>query len=218
MAPLVLYHFPGSPPSRSALLVIRNLELDVEVKIVNLFAGEQHAEEFLAINPEHTVPTLVDEDYVLWESKAIVTYLAEQYKPGCSMYPNDPKKRGIINQRLQYDSGTLFAALRNIVSSVLRSGETVISQKQKDTMHQALAKLETYLDGCDWAAGDECSLADLCLLANVASLKEMGVGFGTFPNINGWYERCQMLPGFEENNEGAIFLGSAIKSKLEEPY
>uniref|UniRef100_A0A182IUB8 glutathione transferase n=1 Tax=Anopheles atroparvus TaxID=41427 RepID=A0A182IUB8_ANOAO len=218
MAPLVLYHFPASPPSRSVLLVFRNLELDVEVKIVNILAGEQLAEEFRAINPEHTVPTLADEDYVLWESKAIVTYLAEQYKPGCPMYPNDPKKRGLINQRLHYDSCILFAAMRNIVSAVLRSGETVIPQEKKDTLHQALEKMEAYLDGCDWVAGDECTLADLCLLANVSTVKEMGVGFDAFPNINGWYERCQELPGFDENNEGAALLANIIKSKLDEPY
>ncbi|XP_035793504.1 glutathione S-transferase 1-1-like [Anopheles albimanus] len=219
MAPLVLYHFPGSPPSRSALLVLRNLDLDVEVKIVNLFAGEHMAEEYLAINPEHTVPTLVDEDYVLWESKAIAAYLTEQYKPGCSLYPNDPKKRGLIQHRLFFDSGTLFPALRQILTPVLRDGATVISQEQKDTLHRALGRMESYLQqGNEWIAGDECSLADLCALATIATIHHLGVSFADFPNIQEWYDRCHELPGFEENEEGASVIANAVKSKLEEPY
>ncbi|XP_053673081.1 glutathione S-transferase 1-1-like [Anopheles nili] len=218
MAPLILYHFPGSPPSRSALLVLRNLDLDAEVKIVNLFAGEHLADEFVGINPEHTVPTLVDEDYILWESKAIVAYLAEQYKPGCSLYPNDPKKRGLINHRLFYDSGTLFVALRDILMSVLRSGETVVAPEIKDRVGKALDKLESYLDGSDWVAGEDCTVADLCILANVTTLKHVGVSFDPYPNVSGWYERCKDLPGFEENSEGASFIAGAVKSKLEEPY
>ncbi|XP_058061030.1 glutathione S-transferase D7-like [Anopheles bellator] len=218
MAPLVLYHFPGSPPSRSALLVLRNLDLDVEVKIINLFAGEHMAEEYVAINPEHTVPTLVDETFVLWESKAIATYLTEQYKPGCYLYPNDPKTRALINHRLYFDSGTLFPALRQILASVLRSGITVVPQEMKETLHKALEKMESYLDGSEWMAGAECTLADLCALANVATIKHLGVSFDEFPNIDGWYERCQELPGTEENDEGAAFITNAVKSKLEEPY
>uniref|UniRef100_A0A182P657 glutathione transferase n=1 Tax=Anopheles epiroticus TaxID=199890 RepID=A0A182P657_9DIPT len=218
MAPLILYHFPGSPPSRSALLALRNLDLDAEVKIVNLFAGEHLAEEFIAINPDHTVPTLVDEDYILWESKAIVTYLAEQYKPGCSLYPNDPKKRGLINHRLYFDSGTLFVALRDVLMAVLRSGATVIPPEKKENVHKALGKLESFLEGNDWIAGDECTLADLCVLANVATLKHVGVGLEAYANISGWYERCQELPGFDENDEGASFIGNAVKAKLEEAF
>ncbi|XP_055599484.1 glutathione S-transferase D7-like [Uranotaenia lowii] len=218
MSSLVLYHFPISPPSRAALLVIRNLELDAEVKILNLFAGEHMQEEFLKINPQHTVPTLVDDDYVLWESKAIATYLVDQFKPDSPLYPSDPRKRGIVNQRLYFDATVLFARAYAAVMPVMRQGATNIPQERKDSILEALGTLNTYLEGQDWAAGDDCTVADLCLLATVSTMEKIGVDFSELANVKAWYERCQSLPGYEENEEGATAFGNAIKSKLEEPF
>lgn len=67
MAPIDFYHAPLSPHSRAALLVARQLELDLNIKVLNLFTGEQMKPEFLELNPEHTVPTIKDGDHVLWE-------------------------------------------------------------------------------------------------------------------------------------------------------
>lgn len=218
MATIVLYHFPMSPPSRSALLVARNLGLDVEVKILNLMAGEHMQEDFLKINPQHTVPTVVDDGYVLWESKAIATYLVEQHKPDSPLYPADPKKRGIINQRLYFDSTVLFARAYAAIAPVLRQGATTIPQEKKDALKDALGTLNGYLDGEDWVAGENTTVADLCLLATVSSLVKLGVDMSEMPNITAWLDRCKSLPGYEENEQGANMFGGGISSKLEEPF
>lgn len=88
------------------------------MKEVNLFKKEQQSDEFLKVNPQHTVPVLVDDDYVLSESRAIATYLAEKNFPGGhSLYPLDAKKRGIINNRLYYECTVLYPRIRAICVS-----------------------------------------------------------------------------------------------------
>lgn len=73
-------------------------------------AGEHLSEEFVSINPQHTIPTLVDDDgeFILWDSHAIATYLVEKYADDDSLYPNDVQRRARISQRLHFDSSLLF--------------------------------------------------------------------------------------------------------------
>lgn len=66
MAPLVLYHSPYSPFSRSVLLLCRYLKVDVEVKALNMMEQEHLSEDFVAKNPQHTVPTIDDDGFYLW--------------------------------------------------------------------------------------------------------------------------------------------------------
>lgn len=105
MAPLVLYHSPFSPFSRSVILLTRYLKLDVEVKVLDLMAKEQMEPEFLKINPQHCVPTIDDNGFYLWESRAIQSYLLEAKAP--ELLLTSPKEKAILNQRLQFELGGL---------------------------------------------------------------------------------------------------------------
>lgn len=109
----ILYHNAFSPPSRMALLAVRNLGLNLQVKKVDIYKGEQNSPEFLKMNPLHQVPVFVEGDYVLIESKAIATYLANSSKS--SLYPTDYKQRGRIDSKLYFDSTSAFPTLRNFV-------------------------------------------------------------------------------------------------------
>lgn len=117
MAPLVLYHAPFSPFSRSVLLLIRYLKIDVDIKVLNLMEKEQFDPEFVKINPQHTVPTINDNGFNLWESRAILTYLMESRAP--LTMPTSPKEKAILNQRLYYELGVLTQKLIAIFVSEL---------------------------------------------------------------------------------------------------
>lgn len=114
---LRLYFSPGSPPSRACLLLLRTLKLDVDVKTINLAAGEQNTPDFLKLNPLHQVPVLKDDDFVLTEGRAILSYLVNKFSPGSSLYPVDPQKRARIDQRLYYDATVVFDAAAQIIVS-----------------------------------------------------------------------------------------------------
>jgi glutathione S-transferase len=115
--PLTLYYTAGSMPSRACLLLIRTLNLEVEVKNVNLAAGEQFKPEFLKINPLHKIPVLVDGDFILTEGRAILSYLVNKFKPGSALYPSEPQKRARVDQRLYYDASAVYDSVAQIVVS-----------------------------------------------------------------------------------------------------
>lgn len=114
MAPIVLYYSPASPYCRSVLLLARYLKLNVDVKYMDLHEKkEQLTPEFLAINPQHSVPTIDDNGFILWESRAILTYLIESKAP--ELVPTSPKEKAIVNQRLHYELGGLTNKTSQIV-------------------------------------------------------------------------------------------------------
>lgn len=123
---LQLYYASGSPPSRAVLQTIRVLGLAVEIKTVDLMKGENLTAEFLKLNPIHQVPVLVDGDFVLSESRAIMAYLVNSHKPGSDLYSEDPMKRALVDQRLYFDCVNFFELaasilVRKLIKKFLRS-------------------------------------------------------------------------------------------------
>lgn len=117
MAPLVLYHSPFSPFSRSVILLARYLNLDVEVKVLDLKDKKEQMEpEFLKINPQHCVPTIDDNGFYLWESRAILSYLMEAKAP--ELLLTSPKEKAILNQRLQFELGGLTNKFVDLIVSL----------------------------------------------------------------------------------------------------
>ena len=78
-----LYAFPATPNNRKVVAFIRHYDLNVEIHTVSFKNQEQRQPEFLQINPMGKVPALVDGEHYLWESNAILTYLACRF-PACA--------------------------------------------------------------------------------------------------------------------------------------
>lgn len=70
---------------------------------------------FLQLNPLHTIPTLQDGDFVLFDSHAINNYLVDKYGKSDSLYPKNLEKRAIVEQRQHFDCGILFPRMGSIV-------------------------------------------------------------------------------------------------------
>src|SRR5216684_2438139 len=87
-----LYVFPPSPRAFKAMVVANHLGIETTLRIVDLVKGEQKAPQYAALNPNMRMPTLKDGDYVLWESGAILQYLALK-KPQGGLLPQDERSR-----------------------------------------------------------------------------------------------------------------------------
>ncbi|CRK97493.1 CLUMA_CG010882, isoform A [Clunio marinus] len=219
MAPLILYHFAPSAPSRAALLVVRNLELDAEIKEVNLFAKEQLAQEFVNINPQHCVPTIDDNGFYLWESRAIASYLVDSKASGSSLYPTNPTERALVNQRLYFDAGTLYPRVRAIAFPALFLGETKISDEKRKQVYEAFGFMEKFLTGRKWFCGDKMTIADLSILASLSSIVHIGASLNDYPNLKTWYNQCAIdVKGYEENDAGAKYFAQKVTSNLHDKF
>ncbi|XP_049836302.1 glutathione S-transferase D7-like [Schistocerca gregaria] len=214
--PIVLYHFPLSPPCRTALCTAKALGLDVNIKIVNLFAKEQFSEDYVKMNPEHTIPALDDNGLIIWHSHAIATYLVSKYGKDDSLYPKDPAKRVVVDQRLYFDATTLFPRLAATAAPLMFLGKTDVEPDKKAAIYEALGTLEKYLEPTGWVAGDQVTVADIACAVTTASMQAVGVVLDPYPKIREWLQQCNSnIPHFEEENmEGLKETAEAMKSKV----
>ncbi|KAH8383414.1 hypothetical protein KR009_008474 [Drosophila setifemur] len=218
MSKMDLYNFPGAPASRAIQMTAKALGVELNSKFINTMEGDQLKPEFVKINPQHTIPTLVDNGFAIWESRAIVVYLVEKYgKPSSALYPKDPQKRAVINQRLYFDMGVLYDAIYKYFFAIFRTGQ-LGDQESLDRVNTAFGFLNSFLEGQDFVAGNELSVADIFILATVSTVEMFTFDFSKYPNVEKWYKNApKATPGWAENleslNQAKKFLEERAAAK-----
>ncbi|EDV49392.1 uncharacterized protein Dere_GG17139 [Drosophila erecta] len=197
------YYRPGSASCRSVLMTAKALGVEFDKKIIiNTRAGEQFKPEFLKINPQHTVPTLHDNGFALWESRAIMVYLVEKYGKDDKLFPKDPQKQALINQRLYFDMGTLYKSFSEYYYPQIFLKKPANEENYKK-IEVAFGFLNTFLEGQTYGAGEDYSLADISFLSSVSTFDVAGFDFKRYANVVRWYEQAKKLtPGWEDNWAG----------------
>jgi glutathione S-transferase len=108
-----LYNANFSPNALRVRAVAAELGIDFELIEVDLRGGDNRSADFLSINPNGKVPVLVDDDFVVWESRAINSYLASK-KPERGLHPDDPKSRATVDQWLYWQAIHLGPAMQKL--------------------------------------------------------------------------------------------------------
>ncbi|KAJ0177994.1 hypothetical protein K1T71_006867 [Dendrolimus kikuchii] len=208
-----LYYTPGSAPCRLVLLVAAALNIQLNLNELNLMEGEQFKPDFLKINPQHTLPTIVDDGFVLWESRAISRYLVNKYGGENTLYPSDPQARALVDQRLDFDLGTLYPRFAQYFYPQVSGAPA--DEAQFKQLQEALVFFNNYLDGGKYAAGSELTLADLSLVATVSTIDAVGISLTSYPNIAKWLQLVKTTaPGYEEANQKGLDAFKGFLAKL----
>src|SRR5205085_12666090 len=144
-------------------------ELDIPYTRIDagMAFGKNYTAEYLAMNPNGRVPTLVDGDYVLWESNSIMRYLNLAYGKASSIYPQDAKGRAAVDRWLDWTLSTLQPVDRPVFWGLVRTppDKRDMAQLQKDADAEAAVwrVVETQLQNRRFIEGDQFTLADIAL-------------------------------------------------------
>lgn len=198
---------PGSAPCRAIQMTAAAVGVQLNLKFLNIQTGEHLTPEFIAINPQHTIPTLVDNGFVLTESRAICGYLVDRYgKPDDSLYPRDPQRRAVVNQRLLFDMGMLYETMGNYFYPVMFGASTAFDPEAYKKIEQMLEIFNAFLEGQTYAAGNTFTIADIALVASLSTWAHSEGGFELgkkYPNVTRWFNKCkQVAPRYDINVAG----------------
>ncbi|MDH3451921.1 MAG: glutathione S-transferase family protein [Gammaproteobacteria bacterium] len=203
-----LYHHPVSNNCRRVLVAAELLDTELETEQVDLMSGKNRDPAFLALNPNGKVPTLVDGDTRLWESNAIIQYLADR-RGETELYPRDPARRADI-ARWQFWASAHLAppvdtlAFERTLKSALGMGEPdeVAIARATDGVERFLPVLNESLEGRDYLAGEALTLADVSLIATLSYADAAQLRLENYPNINAWRDRLEASDAFKAHQVG----------------
>ena len=189
-----LYHAAISGNAFKVRLFLSLLGLDHEIEDVDLGAGDNRAAAFLALNPRGQIPVLVDGDRVIWDSPAILVYLARRHG-GEEWLPLDPDGMARVMQWLAVAENELLFGLAR-ARAVLLFGRAWDYDQSKTLGEAGLQVLEDHLGARAWLAADHPTIADIACYPYVALAPEGRIPLASYPAVTAWMGRIQGLDGY----------------------
>jgi glutathione S-transferase len=190
-----LHTFVGSPNGRKVEVVINHLGLDTEIEYHDFFAGDLRSPDFVALNPNAMVPTLVDGAFTLWESNAIMQYLAD--KAGSeALFPRDLQKRADITrwqfwEVAHFNKAFSVLAFETVVKPKLKLGETnhAMVEIARGELARFAPVLERSLEGRRYLVEDRITIADYAVIKLESYRSGVPFDWSPFRNVNSYFDR-----------------------------
>jgi glutathione S-transferase len=201
---ITLYYGSGSPFAWRVHLALEHKALAYERTILSFAAGDTRKPEFVALNPRHRVPTIVDGDFVLYESSAIVEYLDEAYPGrGSPLFPGDAKRRALIRRLVAEIDNYFDEAIEPILEESISTKPEERDPKRLADGLQAVRDEYTLFERAlagDFLAGP-LSAADYAFYPLVAFLDRCAMRSSLYdaasllpPGLAAWKKRVEALP------------------------
>ena len=188
---------------QKVLWCLRELDLAYERIDAGMAFGRNQEADYLAMNPNGRVPTLVDGEFVLWESNSIMRYLTLAYREGSPLYPQAPKRRAGVDRWLDWTLSTIQPVDRPVFWALVRTPverrDMVAIQKDADAEAVQWRILDTQLASRRFVEGDEFTLADIALGTYARRWFGVdGVSKPTLPHLERWFAQFAGRPGFKQ--------------------
>lgn len=200
-----LHLLQGSPNCRKTMATAYFLSSEVEMKFMELSSGETKSPAFLAINPNGLTPTLEHGDFKLWESDAVMQYLADCGEEN-NLYPKNAQVRADINRWQFWGSAHYGRAVGNVLwekfARKMFLGEETDPVALEDALvrfHQYAPVLEKHLSERNFLVGNSVTLADFSLACHAAYVHIAELPLENYPSISSWYKRLDDIPAWLES-------------------
>ncbi len=191
---IIFYSFPTSGHAHRVELLLRALDLPYKRIDVDLGAKVQKQPDFVAKNPFGQVPVIDDGGTVIWDSTAILMYLALTYG-GDTYLPRDPKVMAEVVAWLGKASGPIMYG-----PAMARRINVLNNNASKAASHAVAADLlgvmDTVLTRQKWLVGRNPTIADMAAYAYVAHAPEGDIDLEPYPHVLAWLDRIENLPFF----------------------
>jgi glutathione S-transferase len=182
---VLLYSFKITPNNRKVEAFIAHYELPVEIRQVNFKDHETQSAEYFLINPMRKVPALVDGDFRLWESNAILTYLARKF-PHTNALATDIRGRADADRWLHWQSCHLMPMMGALKTGV---------EKDPDAIKSLFTVLDVPLQKGPYVLGD-LSVVDFAIGAYLMTKMARQFDYSDHPQVAAWLQRVEQLQGF----------------------
>lgn len=194
MPDLRLYNYPRSGNCYKVRLLLSMLDLPYARIDIDLLEGASMTDEFRMINPRGQVPVLQDGEHRIWDSMAILIYLARRYA-AAGWLPTDPLGEARVMQWLAVSENELLYGLARARATLILGRPYDLEMCQQDG-RAGLSVMEWRLGRNDWLAGGEVTIADVACYPYVSLASEGRVSLEPYAAVCRWIDRFEALPGW----------------------
>jgi GST-like protein len=200
-----LYTAP-TPNGHKVSIALEELALPYRVHAIDLLAGAQRAPDYVALNPNGRIPTIVDDGFAVFESGAILVYLAE--KTG-KLMPQDVKGRSLVMQWLMFQMGGVGPMMgqANVFFRYLPEKIPTAIDRYQNECRRLFEVLDRRLAASAWLA-DDYSIADIATWAWVRTHKWSGVRMDGLDSLKRWSDAMYLRPACLKGIEVPVKLPS----------
>jgi glutathione S-transferase len=199
-----LYGFPPSPNTWKVRALAAHLGIPLDLEIVDLTKGGSRTPEFLALNPTGRTPVLVDGDFMLWESNAIMHYLAGQ--TANSLWPDNARIRADIMrwqswQLAHWGPGACEPLIfERVVKAFLNLGppDAAIVAKGTDAFNREARVLDVHLSRQRYLVGNDLTLADFSVASPLFHAAKAELPLAPYAHVREWFGRVSALPAWHD--------------------
>ncbi len=193
-----LYDHPLSGNCYKSRLLLSHLGIEYEKVRVELFEGEHKSESFTKLNPNQKIPVLVDGEFTIWESNAVVLYIAKKFSPN-KYFSDNPGEFGAIVQWSIFGKTSIdpYLAVSRYYLKFLGEGnydKDSLKSLQEQGKH-TLSIMDEHLSGNEFLSGNY-SVADMCCYPYILLADEGGIDISEFSNVEKWCKRIESQPGY----------------------